>query len=138
MMRGNHHMPYRINQKEIESVLKLGAPERYDHFIKRVADWQEVWTLKSPDGFVSMGDDQGREGAPFWPHPEYATLFATESWTDCAPASISAEDFVQRWLPGMDKYGRKVIAFPTPQLKGSILEPAKVRNDLMNALSQYE
>ena len=131
-------MPYRINQKEIESVLKLGAPERYEHFIKRVADWQEVWTLKSPSGFVLMRDDDGVEGAPFWPHPEYAASFATGSWADCVPSNISAEVFVDRWLPGMQKDGKKAIIFPTPQLKGSVLEPAKVRDDLLQTMSQYE
>ena len=38
----------------------------------------------------------------------------------------------------MQKDGKKVIIFPTPELKGSVLEPAKVRDDLLQTMSQYE
>ena len=30
--------PYRINEQEFESVTGLGAPNRYEHFLKRICD----------------------------------------------------------------------------------------------------
>jgi hypothetical protein len=131
-------MPYKIDQHQIEGVLRLAAPDRYRHFLKRVADWQELWALKAIDGFVEIADDNGNEGIPFWPHPRYAELHAIGEWSGYQPTRIALSDFIQTWLTGMEKDGAKVIVFPTPEMRGLGLDPAQFGNDLMRELSQYE
>lgn len=39
-----------MNKKEIENVLLLGPFERYQYFIKKVADWEEFFTLIDEKG----------------------------------------------------------------------------------------
>ncbi len=39
-----------INPEQVEAVLKLPAKERYGHFIKRVADFEEAWGLRCAAG----------------------------------------------------------------------------------------
>jgi hypothetical protein len=39
--------------------LSLSGLERYAYFVKKAADWEEIWSLKTEDGWVLAGDDQG-------------------------------------------------------------------------------
>ena len=64
-------MTYEMNQSQFEVVIKYPAEKRYDHFIGKVGDQEEVWGLRNDEGFVSMADDTGLTGIPFWPHPDY-------------------------------------------------------------------
>lgn len=56
----------KINQKQIEAVLALPAAKRYDHFIKLVADWQELWGLYN-DGWAMAATESGEPVFPMWP-----------------------------------------------------------------------
>ena len=40
---GFKNMTYRINEQEIKGVLALPGNGRYEHFVKRIADWKELW-----------------------------------------------------------------------------------------------
>jgi hypothetical protein len=55
---------YKLNDKHIQNALKLSAPERYEYFIKRVADWRMLWALDAEDGWVIATDDNGKELFP--------------------------------------------------------------------------
>lgn len=131
-------MPYQMSKPQFEQVLSLAAEPRYQHFIAKVADWQELWTLRGPDGFVMLGDDAGREYVPVWPHPDYAAALATGDWAACAPERLELEAFLTRWIPGMAKDNLKVAVFPTPQAKGVVVEPQRLQADLAVELEQYE
>jgi hypothetical protein len=41
----SEHNRMEVNPKQMEAVLALPGPKRFQHFIKVVADWQEVWGL---------------------------------------------------------------------------------------------
>ena len=118
-------MPYRINRREFESVCALAPQRRFEHFVKRVADWEEVWGLKNGKGWVLLATPDGEEVAPFWPHPDYAQACAVDEWEDCAPALIGLAAFLERWVPGLARDGRFVSVFATPGSPG-ILAAADV------------
>ncbi len=115
-------MPYQISDKEFEAVSALTPESRLEHFIKRVADWEEVWSLKNSGGWVLKGTSDGKEVAPFWPHPQYAKACAIEGWVDCVPVEIELAAFLQRWIPGLSKDGRLVSVFATPYSSGVVVE----------------
>ena len=131
-------MPYRMNQPQFDQVISLPAQERYDHFVSKVADWQQLWTLKGPDGFVMFGNNSDQECIPVWPHPDYAASLAKDFWSDCTPEELELEVFMSKWLPGITKDNRKVAVFPTPQEKGTVVDPQKLEKDLSAELEQYE
>jgi hypothetical protein len=45
-------------------MLSLSESERYAYFVKKAADWEEIWRLKTEDGWILAGDDQGNELVP--------------------------------------------------------------------------
>jgi hypothetical protein len=130
-------MSYKMNPAQFEQVTGLPAQERYIHFVSKAADWQELWTLKGPNGFVMFGNDSNQECVPVWPHPDYAASLAKDSWSDCSPEQLNLESFMAKWIPGMIKDNRMVAVFPTPQEKGIVIDPQRLRDDLSAELEQY-
>jgi len=131
-------MSYKITKQEQDNVLKLDPKKRYNHFIAKVADWEELWSLKNDEGFVGMGDDSDNNGIPFWPHPDYARLFITNDWSDCKLEKIDLNDFMEKWLPGMENDKLIVIVFPSPNLKGITVKPFELLSDLKEECKKYE
>ncbi|CUX95446.1 MULTISPECIES: DUF2750 domain-containing protein [Bacillus amyloliquefaciens group] len=118
-----------MNEKELEMTLKLDPNKRYRYFIKKVADYEEVWSLSNDRGWVTSEDDNGKIRLHFWPTKEHAKYCAIEKWKDTNPESISLEDFVENWLPGMleDNVGISIfynntdsISIPIPQVFSDI------------------
>ncbi|MGR9116092.1 MAG: hypothetical protein ACU85E_10020 [Gammaproteobacteria bacterium] len=42
----------KINQKKIDAILALSGAKRYEHFIKVITDWEEVWGLYHDGGHL--------------------------------------------------------------------------------------
>ena len=124
--------------KEMRGVLACDGPTRYAHFVKAVADAEQVWGLREPDGWVAMSDESGGSMFPVWPHAEYAQLLATESWANAQPAAIGIDDWLDEWLPNLADEGDKVAVFPTPHMKGVVVDPKQLQEDLETELSRLE
>lgn len=125
-----------MNNKELENVLKLGAPERYEYFIKKVIDLEEIWGLYN-NGWVEAEDDNGVKVLPFWPRQEFAKVCASNEWKTCTPKSIDLDVFINRWIPGMQKDGKKPCIFYTDKDKGIVIECQRLLNDLELELENY-
>jgi hypothetical protein len=119
-----------IHDKEFAALTGMSAPDRYSVFIDRVADWEEVWSLRSANGWCLMVDDSGVEMIPVWPHERFATAFASNNSQEQA-ASIALDDWLDKWLPGMLKDGRQIAVFPVPSGLGIVVSPERLMADLL-------
>jgi len=126
-----------MHSKEFDALLQLPAPDRYALFIRRVADWEEVWSLRSDDGWCLVSDDDGVEAFPVWPHQQFADA-CVNSMDKETSAKISLQDWLEKWLPGMMGDGRKVAVFPTPNGQGIVVSPSQLRDDLLAECEPYE
>ncbi len=86
--------------KEIENVLKLNNEKKYEYFIKKIADSEEVWALKDDDGWATLGDDDN-VFFPVWAKKEYSNLCVKEEWKGYKSQKISVQEFVENWIPGL-------------------------------------
>ena len=118
-----------LSVKQVESVLRLPGPKRYEHFIKQVADREEVWGLYS-DGWALAGTDEGEEAFPLWPAKEYAALCATGDWSWSSPKGIPLEDLLEALLPRLTDDHALAGVFPTPDDKGVTVAPNQLLNNL--------
>lgn len=130
-------MNYRVSPKEIEQVSAFDGPARYNHFIKRVADWQQVWGLHADDGWASASSE-GIEAFPLWPHPDYAKLQAQGQWQDSVPEPIDLEPFLSEWLPRMQASSVQLAIFPVGNFQAVIVPASQLLQDLTTELSEYE
>lgn len=131
-------MPLKLSDQEYEAVLKLDGPARYDHLIKRIADSEELFSLRDGSGWFLAGADDGRDLHPVWPHPRYAAACAIGNWAGAQATAIPIDEWLDSWLPRMEADGRAVAAFPTPANRGPVVEPSQMREDLETELSRYE
>ncbi|KVF68041.1 hypothetical protein WS75_30070 [Burkholderia sp. FL-7-2-10-S1-D7] len=122
--------------KKIESVLRLDAQTRCDYFIRKVADFETVWGLF--DTGWATASANGHIAIPFWPEEDFADACASEEWKNFRAKAISLEEFLSRWLPGMDSDRRICAVFPAPGDKGLLVPPIDLMNLIKQELQQYE
>ncbi|WP_079508607.1 DUF2750 domain-containing protein [Mesobacillus jeotgali] len=56
-----------MNSKEFEAVIRQPAEVRYEYFIKKAADYEEVWGLYL-EGWATAKDDMERILLPLFPN----------------------------------------------------------------------
>ena len=127
-----------MHQKELENVFKLEPRKRYEYFIKKVADFEEVWGLRQGDGWASTGDENAREYIAFWPKKEFADLCAKEEWQNYYAESIQLEEFIEQWLTGMGEDKVMASIFPNFLDNSVIVEPKQLLEHLNQELELYE
>ena len=85
-----------------------------------------------------MRDDEKHQLIPVWPHPRYASACTFEKCVDAKAELISLDDWMQKWLPGVNKDERLIAVFPVPPNRGIVVSPLRLKADLEAALSLYE
>jgi Protein of unknown function (DUF2750) len=124
-----------MNEKEFYSVIKLPATKRYEYFIKKVVDWEEVWGLYQ-DGWAMTKDDNGNLLIPFWPRKEFAQYCAIGEWEGYTPELIELDKFLNEWLPGIKKDGYKPSIFWN-NYDSAVMEVEVLLQDLKRELDNY-
>jgi hypothetical protein len=131
-------MSWTPNEKEILTVVSLEAAKRYEQWIKKVVDEEIVWSLWKEGGWALAEDNARRQLVPVWPHSKYAALGAEGFWAGYKPKSITLDEWVDSWIPGIERDERFVAVFPTPGNKGVAVEPRGLERDLREELLKYE
>lgn len=99
-----------MDKKEFEAVIKLPSNIRYEYFIKKIADNEEVWALYD-NGWALTSDDNGNLLFPFWPKREFAEACAIEEWELYKSESIDLYEFIDDLLPHLKEEGIKPSIF---------------------------
>ena len=103
VMFHGENVPYKMNEKQFEAVSALESFDRYDHFISKVADWEQLWGAKSDEGWLVPVAPEDFEYFPLWPHPEYAQKITDENFPGHTATEISLEELIDHWLPLFEK-----------------------------------
>jgi hypothetical protein len=126
-----------LSKKQIEAVMALPASKRYEHFIKQIADWEEVWGLYL-DGWALAADEDEIPAFPVWPAQEYASLCTGGDWERYEPKMIELDDFLNELLPVLNKDGVLISVFYLPQGVGVNVDPERLSSDIREELTKYE
>jgi hypothetical protein len=127
----------KTSPKEQQSVLALNAPERFRHFIKRVADDEVVWGLWS-DGWAMMAFSDNRFVFPLWPAREYAQQCAGGEWGEHVPKEIPLGTLIEKMLPRFKVKDISPAIFPTPTGQGVVLSTDELAAAIKDELTKYE
>lgn len=122
--------------REIEAVLRLDGPARYQHFVKRAADAERVWGLWK-NGWASMADSEGRPVFPLWPAKEYAALCASGDWEGYVADEIPLQDLLDDLLPRLAAQEARPGVFPVPSGKGVTPSAGELIDALRLELERY-
>jgi hypothetical protein len=79
----------------------------HNRFVERVLASRMVWGLRGPDGWAicDSAEYEDTQVMPFWSDSAYAARAAKDAWSDYAPAAITLDDFIDKWLRGMHEDG---------------------------------
>lgn len=121
--------------KEIENVLKLNNEKKYEYFIKKIADYEEVWALKDDDGWATLGDEDN-VFFPVWAKKDYSNLCVKEEWIGYTSQKISIQEFVENWIPGLKRDNIR-ITIMWHNGKGIDVDWDILINDIMAELEKY-
>ena len=128
-----------MSSEELNAVLDLDCEARYEFFLDLVGEEREVWILvNSDEHFLKLhSEDQGGfEYLPLWPSSAFAEAYASAE-TDLKSRGIPLPQFLNRWLPGLEKDGIEVGVFPGSDNSVWITDPADLEQDLRDELSRF-
>ena len=128
-----------MNIPQLENVLSLSTEERYQHFVSKVGDWQQLWILTTKEkNSYQRKTGEGSEYLTVWPHPDYATKIDGEWKLDCVATEIDFNSFVEKWIPDLERKGMKVGVFPDLNGNVWIIDPSELKDVLLEEAAQYE
>ncbi|GAA5213381.1 DUF2750 domain-containing protein [Corallincola platygyrae] len=102
---------------------------RYEAFLEQALAESQVWVLRDDEGclIVNAGNE---ECLPVWPTEDAAKACAISDWKGLVPLSISLADWVEKWLPGMEKDDRVVAVFPNLAGESLVVAPSELLAEL--------
>ena len=125
-----------MHPEKFKQVAELPTADRHAYFVRKVADTQEVWGLYHAGWATAQVD--GKVAISLWPEAAFAQACASGDWMDFQPRAIALEDFLHKWLPGMENHEQLAFVFAVPQGDVSIVAPADLLRDLQHESEQYE
>jgi hypothetical protein len=127
---------YHISKKELESLSSATPFKRYEYFIHKVCDWKKVYTLKTQDGFVLLGDNEN-ELIPVWAFPEFCQEAIINEWENAEVYEIELDYFLDKWITGAKKDNRKFVVIPNGENNGVVVDSDNLLGDLEKELENY-
>ena len=131
-------MPYRMNEAQFKAVLAIDSFSRFDHFISKVADWQQLQGVKNQEGWLVPVAPEGFEYFPLWPHPEYAQKISDNNFPGHQATEISLDDLLNHWIPLFEEGKVKVAIFPNEEWTFWCIDPHNLKKELQNEMLKYE
>ncbi|TYL48092.1 DUF2750 domain-containing protein [Marinomonas sp. IMCC 4694] len=89
----------------------LLSNERYDYMLKLIKQKRDIWTLADAEGclIIDLGSDKV---LPIWPTEAFAKTWGEKDYLGFEALNISATDWTEKWLPGMQQDGYSVGVAP--------------------------
>jgi hypothetical protein len=115
----------------------MSKNDRLSYFVRKVCDFEEVWGLNS-NGWAMANSSSGEKVIPFWPEADFSKLMTKDVWSDYSAQKISLEDFMNKWLPGMENDNLFIAIFPVPNDEGFIIKPRILLDKIKEELEQYD
>ena len=127
-----------MNLKEVESVSKLIPLERYRYFIKKIADYEELWTIIDENGDYALSDIDDIVLISFWSAKEYIYSNLEQGWANCKPIKLTLTDLEETIFDLIDSRNYLINVFPVNGKSGFIIDLDEFTRDLSNELKNYQ
>lgn len=126
-----------MHPEKIKNVFNLPPEERYDYFIRKVADFEEVWLVKKEQNIIALVDESEREAISVFPEKGFAELLLQGEWEGFTVEKIDVYDFVD-WLDQIKKEGKRIACFPKDDFIAFIVSAEEMKVDLLEEIKQYK
>lgn len=128
----------KLSEKEIQSVSKLKPFERYQYLIKKVADFDKLWTVVDDNGDIALSDIEDKTFITFWTAEPFIESNLIRGWKNCKPFKLTLDDLEKTVIPLIEESEYLINAFPVGGKSGFILSLNEFIRDLNEELEHYE
>lgn len=125
-----------ITKEEILNVSKLDAFERYNYFIKKVADQELIYTLAF-EGKIAIAEVKNSKLISIWSAAEFAKEYATQEWENYDVVNFSLDEFKEKIGNLVVENRFLVNVFSVANKTGFIVNWSEFWRDLEEELEQY-
>lgn len=126
-----------MNQKEIENVIILEPFERYQYFIKKVADWEIFFTLLNENGEYALSELENKKLFPMWSAKKYAELCKVSGWEKYIVKELNLDDLEDKIIDFIVDEDCLINVFPVSDRTGFIVSLKEFSKDLSDELKNY-
>lgn len=127
-----------MNNRELEEVSKLEPFKRYQYFIKKIADYEEVWTIIDVEEDYALCDIGEYTLISLWPNKEFIGSNLNKQWSMCKPLKLTLDDLYTHLYPLITKEGFLLNVFPINGKAGFIVSLEEFNTDLNEELENYQ
>ncbi len=114
--------------------LGTNLDKNYDRFLLDAVDYGIIWGIVDESGEFAVSpseEDDEIDVMPFWSSEEYAADVCVDEWSIFTPEAIELDDFIDNWLPGLQKDRILVGINWNKDLDGYEVEPLTLAEDLL-------
>lgn len=122
-----------IHSKKLQNLLKQSAQERYDYFIRKVADFESVYILENDKEEMETSVFNGKISICVYPEEGIANELAFNS--NFSVSEIKLDDFLN-WLDDLDKEDKLCAVFPNSD-DVIYAPPLILKNHILEECQQY-
>ncbi|MCH4828200.1 MULTISPECIES: DUF2750 domain-containing protein [Flavobacterium] len=126
-----------MNAKEIKNVSVLQPIERYKYFIKKVADYEELWTIVDVNGDYALSDIDDKTLISFWSAKEFINSNLEEGWKECTPKKLTLDDLEDEIFDLIASKNYLIDVFPVNGKSGFVVDLDEFARDLSEELKNY-
>ena len=125
-----------FDSQQIEAFFRLQSNSRYDAILMHCKQKKDIWVLQDEGGCLLI--DLGSEKVlPIWHDSALAELWKGKEYQMFSANKVSYADFIEKWLPGMNKDGYKLGVAPNLAGEGIVVNTEEFAADIGIRLDAY-
>lgn len=128
----------------VQQAAKLSPQERLALVLDYADTAQQVCLLQGQEGFVMMapepqdGENDFEALLPVWPHADLVPLWASPDMSNATVTTLALHEFVDTWLPGLEKNNIGLVVFPVSGEAHMVLSAQELADSLEEGTIQRE
>ena len=127
-----------MNPKEKENILKLEPFKRYQYFIKKIADFEELWTIVDENKNYAISEIDDHSLISFWTAEEFILSNLNNGWENCKPLKLSLEDLDEELFEIIASENYLINVFPINGKSGFVVSLEEFKRDLDEELDKIQ
>jgi hypothetical protein len=127
----------KITDKEIEAVSQLEAFQRYQYFIKRVADSEKMYSLFDKNGNFALAEVEDHTVFSVWSAPEFALINAVGEWNSFSVKEIPLEEFEDNLIDKIEENKWLINVFSIKEKSGFVVDINEFAKDMSDEMQKY-
>lgn len=131
----------KVSKQELEAVTALSPEKRYNYFVKRICDWEQVWTLYEDDYIVLNEAKNGKLYILLFPFKDFAEHYAinTRGMKGVSYKSFEINEFLETIIKKLQANNvSNALVFPVANGYGLNVSMTDMVKDIQSELENYK